>query len=77
MEVPDGPVLRSHSAGHGVQAGRIHFDNSVMLAQLSAYPEAAEQDRASAALAHVYRIQAMGFYVEPGERTVRAPSCCG
>ncbi|WP_395401577.1 FtsX-like permease family protein [Arthrobacter sp. UC242_113] len=44
----------------------IHFDNSVLLAQLSAYPEAAEQDRASAALAHVYRIQAMGFYVEPG-----------
>jgi len=41
----------------------IHFDNSVLLAQLSAYPEAAEQDRASAALAHVYRIQAMGFYV--------------
>ncbi|MDP9692977.1 UNVERIFIED_ORG: putative ABC transport system permease protein [Arthrobacter globiformis] len=44
----------------------IRFDNSVLLAQLSAYPEAAEQDRASAALAHVYRIQAMGFYVEPG-----------
>jgi putative ABC transport system permease protein len=44
----------------------IHFDNSVLLAQLSAYPEAAEQDRASAALAQIYRIQAMGFYVEPG-----------
>jgi putative ABC transport system permease protein len=44
----------------------IHVDNSVLLAQLSAYPKAAEQDRASAALAHVYRIQAMGFYVEPG-----------
>jgi putative ABC transport system permease protein len=27
---------------------------------------AAEQDRTSAALAQVYRIQAMGFYVEPG-----------
>ncbi|UKA55091.1 hypothetical protein LFT45_03870 [Arthrobacter sp. FW305-BF8] len=44
----------------------IQFDNSVLLAQLSAYPEAAEQDRAWAALANVYRIQAMGFYVEPG-----------
>jgi putative ABC transport system permease protein len=44
----------------------IHVGNSVLLAQLSAYPEAAEQDRASAALAEVYRIQAMGFYVEPG-----------
>ncbi|WP_306920932.1 FtsX-like permease family protein [Arthrobacter globiformis] len=44
----------------------IHVDNSVLLAQLSAYPEAAEQDRASAALAQVYRIQALGFYVEPG-----------
>ena len=44
----------------------IHVGNSVLLAQLSAYPEAVEQDRASAALAQVYRIQAMGFYVEPG-----------
>ncbi|MFP3460554.1 hypothetical protein R5O87_06875 [Arthrobacter globiformis] len=44
----------------------IHVGNSVLLAQLSAYPEAAEQDRASAALAQVYRIQALGFYVEPG-----------
>lgn len=44
----------------------IHVGNSVLLAQLSAYPEAADQDRASAALAQVYRIQAMGFYVEPG-----------
>jgi putative ABC transport system permease protein len=44
----------------------IHVGNAVLLAQLSAYPEAAGQDRASAALAQVYRIQAMGFYVEPG-----------
>ncbi|MFF2314666.1 FtsX-like permease family protein [Arthrobacter sp. NPDC058097] len=67
VEAPDVPV-----AFYGVLPPEtasilgIHVGNSVLLAQLSAYPEAAEQDRASAALAQVYRIQAMGFYVEPG-----------
>ncbi|MFE4837657.1 FtsX-like permease family protein [Arthrobacter sp. NPDC056691] len=67
VDAPDVPVpfygvLPPETASRlGIRVG-----NSVLLAQLSAYPQAAEQDRASAALAQVYRIQAMGFYVEPG-----------
>jgi putative ABC transport system permease protein len=67
VDAPDVPVPFYGVIPPGTASGLgIHFDNSVLLAQLSAYPEAAEQDRASAALAQVYRIQAMGFYVEPG-----------
>lgn len=67
VDVPDVPVpfYGVISPGTASRLG-IHFGNSVLLAQLSAYPEAAEQDRASAALAHIYRIQGLGFYVEPG-----------
>jgi putative ABC transport system permease protein len=67
VDAPDVPVPFYGVIPPGTAAKLgIHFDNSVLLAQLSAYPEAAEQDRASAALAQIYRIQAMGFYVEPG-----------
>ena len=67
VEAPEVPVpfYGVIAPGTASRAG-MHVGNSVLLAQLSAYPEAAEQDRASAALAQVYRIQALGFYVEPG-----------
>jgi putative ABC transport system permease protein len=67
VDAPDVPVpfYGVMSPGTASALG-IHVGNSVLLAQLSAYPDAPEQDRASAALAHVYGIQALGFYVERG-----------